>query len=337
MENGNINHNIDDIISSYLSGNITANDEKMLKQWIDESPENKHYFLQQQEIWTSYINEKEKNLYDKDKAYDRFQMRVNEATEDSHKRLYHIPKIWRYAAVIAVMIGITYFAYDQGSEKVKRAFADIQVEAPMGSHTKLYLPDGTMVWLNAGSKMVYSQGFGVDDRRVTLEGEAYFEVKHEEDLPFTVESKNLKVKVLGTKFNFQDYKDDSEAIVTLNKGRIQLSNLLNKEDDIILSPDQRIVLDKSNGSMKKENTTAANAKDWVEGNLFFDEILLGDIVKRLERSYNVDIIIRNVELRNYRFYGNFTKREQNIKDVMDALSETGRIHYTMKNRTIIIY
>ena len=80
---------------------------------------------------------------------------------------------------------------------MKDTFADISVEAPLGSKTKLYLPDGTLVWLNAGSRMTYSQGFGVDNRKVELEGEGYFEVKRNEKVPFFVKTKDLQLQVLG--------------------------------------------------------------------------------------------------------------------------------------------
>ena len=79
--------------------------------------------------------------------------------------------LWRYAAIIAVILAVGCFSYWQGGVNVKDTFADISVEAPLGSRTKLYLADGTLVWLNAGSRMTYSQGFGVDNRMIELEGE----------------------------------------------------------------------------------------------------------------------------------------------------------------------
>ena len=86
-----------------------------------------------------------------------------------------------------------------GRSECKDTFADISVEAPLGSRTKLYLPDGTLVWLNAGSRMTYSQGFGVDNRKVELEGEGYFEVQRNEKLPFFVKTKDLQFAGIGNK------------------------------------------------------------------------------------------------------------------------------------------
>ena len=141
--------------------------------------------------------------------------------------------LWRYAAIIAVILAVGCFSYWQGGVNVKDTFADISVEAPLGSRTKLYLPDGTLVWLNAGSRMTYSQGFGVDNRMIELEGEGYFEVRRNEKLPFFVKTKDLQLQVLGTKFNFRDYPEDHEVVVSLLEGKVELNNLLKKEKEAI--------------------------------------------------------------------------------------------------------
>ena len=231
----------------------------------------------------------------------------------------------------------SFYNYWQGEVNVKDTFADISVEAPLGSKTKLYLPDGTLVWLNAGSRMTYSQGFGVDNRKVELEGEGYFEVKRNEKVPFFVKTKDLQLQVLGTKFNFRDYPEDHEVIVSLLEGKVELNNLLRKEKEAVLAPDERAVLNKANGLLKVESVTASNASQWTDGYLFFDEELLPDIAKKLERSYNVKIHIANDSLKTFRFYGNFVRREQSIQEVLEALASTEKMQYKIEERNITIY
>lgn len=114
----------------------------------------------------------------------------------------------------------------------------------MGARTKMHLPDGTAVWLNAGSKLSYSQGFGIDNRDVRLEGESYFEVSRNENLPFCVKTKEVKVRVLGTKFNFRNYQDDNEAVVNLLEGKVSLMNGLRKMSEQYLAPGECMTLDK---------------------------------------------------------------------------------------------
>ena len=147
----------------------------------------------------------------------------------------------------------------------------------------------------------------------------------------------MQLQVLGTKFNFRDYPEDHEVVVSLLEGKVELNNLLKKEKEAFLAPDERAILNKANGLMTVDTVTASNASQWTDGYLFFDEELLPDIVKELERSYNVNIHIANDSLNKFRFYGNFVRREQSIQEVLDALASTEKIQYKIEERNITIY
>lgn len=330
---------MDELIATYLTEGLDKNALAELKAWIAASPENEDYFIQQREVWFSAVSREVASKYNKDKAFDTFKNRIGsrKQVEKAPRQEFRLSALWRYAAIIAVILAVGCFSYWQGGVDVKDTFADISVEAPLGSRTKLYLPDGTLVWLNAGSRMTYSQGFGVDNRKVELEGEGYFEVQRNEKLPFFVKTKDLQLQVLGTKFNFRDYPEDHEVVVSLLEGKVELSNLLKKEKEAFLAPDERAILNKANGLMTVETVTASNASQWTDGYLFFDEELLPDIVKELERSYNVNIHIANDSLNKFRFYGNFVRREQSIQEVLDALASTEKIQYKIEERNITIY
>lgn len=325
---------MDELIASYLNGGLDKSSLEELKKWMAASPENERYFMQRQEIWFSAIDEG-KNLYNKEKAFDAFKARV-EATQVVRKKV-HPMLLWRYVAVVALLIAFSALSFWQGGERVKDSFAQIVVEAPLGSRSKLFLPDGTMVWLNAGSRMSYSQGFGVDDRKVQLEGEGYFEVTHNQKIPFLVGTKDLQVRVVGTKFNFRNYPQDAEAVVTLEEGKVALKNLMHREREVMLAPNERVILNKIDGKMWVEKATATNALQWTMGYLFFDEEMLIDIAAELERSYHVKIKIAEDSLKGFRFYGNFVRQEQSIREVLDVLSSTGKIRYTIEDRDIILY
>ena len=333
------NKHIDELIANYLTEGLDKNALDELKTWIAASAENQQYFIRQREIWFSAVSREAASVYDKDKAFENFRNRVESQKEiqSTSRRGFSLSALWRYAAVVAVIIAVGCISYWQGEVNVKDTFADISVEAPLGSKTKLYLPDGTLVWLNAGSRMTYSQGFGVDNRKVELEGEGYFEVKRNEKIPFFVKTKDLQLQVLGTKFNFRDYPEDHEVVVSLLEGKVGLNNLLREEKEAVLSPDERAVLNKANGLLTVESVTASNASQWTDGYLFFDEELLPDIAKELERSYNVKIHIANDSLKTFRFYGNFVRREQNIQEVLEALASTEKMQYKIEERNITIY
>ena len=333
------NKHIDELIANYLTEGLDKNALDELKTWIAASAENQQYFIRQREIWFSAVSREAASVYDKDKAFENFRNRVESQKEiqSTSRRGFSLSALWRYAAVVAIIIAVGCISYWQGEVNVKDTFADISVEAPLGSKTKLYLPDGTLVWLNAGSRMTYSQGFGVDNRKVELEGEGYFEVKRNEKIPFFVKTKDLQLQVLGTKFNFRDYPEDHEVVVSLLEGKVGLNNLLREEKEALLSPDERAVLNKANGFLTVESVTASNASQWTDGYLFFDEELLSDIAKELERSYNVKIHIANDSLKTFRFYGNFVRREQNIQEVLEALASTEKMQYKIEERNITIY
>ncbi len=333
------NKHIDELIANYLTEGLDKNALDELKTWIAASAENQQYFICQREIWFSAVSREAASVYDKDKAFENFRNRVESQKEiqSTSRRGFSLSALWRYAAVVAIIIAVGCISYWQGEVNVKDTFADISVEAPLGSKTKLYLPDGTLVWLNAGSRMTYSQGFGVDNRKVELEGEGYFEVKRNEKIPFFVKTKDLQLQVLGTKFNFRDYPEDHEVVVSLLEGKVGLNNLLREEKEAVLSPDERAVLNKANGLLTVESVTASNASQWTDGYLFFDEELLPDIAKELERSYNVKIHIANDSLKTFRFYGNFVRREQNIQEVLEALVSTEKMQYKIEERNITIY
>ena len=333
------NKHIDELIANYLTEGLDKNALDELKTWIAASAEIQQYFIRQREIWFSAVSREAASVYDKDKAFENFRNRVESQKEiqSTSRRGFSLSALWRYAAVVAIIIAVGCISYWQGEVNVKDTFADISVEAPLGSKTKLYLPDGTLVWLNAGSRMTYSQGFGVDNRKVELEGEGYFEVKRNEKIPFFVKTKDLQLQVLGTKFNFRDYPEDHEVVVSLLEGKVGLNNLLREEKEAVLSPDERAVLNKANGLLTVESVTASNASQWTDGYLFFDEELLPDIAKELERSYNVKIHIANDSLKTFRFYGNFVRREQNIQEVLEALASTEKMQYKIEERNITIY
>ena len=329
---------IDELIATYLTEGLDKNALAELKAWIAASPENKNYFIQQREVWFSAVSREAASKYNKDKAFDTFKKRIGnrkEIEKTSHHG-FRLSMLWRYAAIIAVILAVGCFSYWQGGVNVKDTFADISVEAPLGSRTKLYLPDGTLVWLNAGSKIIYSQGFGVDDRRLRLEGEGYFEVMKNEEVPFEINTKELNLRVLGTKFNFRNYPDDEEVTVNLMEGKVALRNGIREMPELYLTPDEKMVLNKVTGQMVKSSTRAAKANVWINDELFFDEELLEDIAKKLMRSYNVKVEVAD-SLRNKRFYGSFGISANTIDKILDVMASTQQMNYKYENGVYILY
>lgn len=308
---------------------------KEKQQHITDRNESGLSNLTDEELWVSSAVADDTQQYDVDQAFERFRKRTG--LDQAGKQSYKWYRTWSVAAVAIVLLGlITITAYWQGSRQIQSNFSDIVVEAPLGSKTKLTLPDGSTVWLNAGSKMVYSQGFGVSDRRLAFQGEGYFEVEKNDEVPFLVQTHDVNVTVVGTKFNFRNYPEDEEAVVELLEGKVALENQLKEEAVRYLSPNEKMVLHKATGEM---DITSAKVKEvtlWTKNILLFDEDLLPDIVRKLERSYHVRIEIENEDLKQARFYGQFNQLEQNIYDVLDMLSETGKLKYHEEGKVIYL-
>lgn len=308
---------------------------KEKQQHITDRNESGLSNLTDEELWVSSAVADDTQQYDVDQAFERFQKRTG--LDQSGRQSYKWYRTWSVAAVAIVLLGlITVTAYWQGSRQIQSNFSDIVVEAPLGSKTKLTLPDGSTVWLNAGSKMVYSQGFGVSDRRLAFQGEGYFEVEKNDEMPFLVQTHDVNVTVVGTKFNFRNYPEDEEAVVELLEGKVALENQLKEDAVRYLSPNEKMVLHKATGEMDITSAKVKEATLWTENILLFDEDLLPDIVRELERSYHVQIEIENEDLKQTRFYGQFNQLEQNIYDVLDMLSETGKLKYHEEGKVIYL-
>lgn len=308
---------------------------KEKQQHITDRNESGLSNLTDEELWVSSAVADDTQQYDVDQAFERLRKRTG--LNQSGRQSYKWYRTWSVAAVAIVLLGlITVTAYWQGSRQIQSNFSDIVVEAPLGSKTKLTLPDGSTVWLNAGSKMIYSQGFGVSDRRLAFQGEGYFEVEKNDEMPFLVQTHDVNVIVVGTKFNFRNYPEDEEAVVELLEGKVALENQLKEESVRYLSPNEKMVLHKATGEMDITSTKVKEATLWTENILLFDEDLLPDIVRELERSYHVQIEIENEDLKQTRFYGQFNQLEQNIYDVLDMLSETGKLKYHEEGKVIYL-
>ena len=169
-----------------------------------------------------------------------------------------------------------------------------EVIIPAGKKSHLILEDGTSVWLNAGSKMAFPTKFDGKKREVFLDGEAYFEVAHDQDKPFFVNTENISVKVLGTKFNISAYKTDELAETVLIEGRVTVSEksvLGYMMEKAILNPNQKASYNRNNRSISVVNVQDVDISiAWIEGMFRFSQQSLHEVLNKLERYYNVQFI-----------------------------------------------
>ena len=353
------------LINRQFSKQISKEEEAVLKAWYENSAENKQvykeYYLlikglrisQNKKFFSSQIGD----------AYAGFARKTGLKQKES--RRYSVPRSWiRYAAVFAIAFGLgagSYYIARSGSSDSRLAQT---IEIPYGSKSKVTLPDGTSVWLNSGSRLSYLESFGHSNRNVSLDGEAYFEVTKNKKLPFSVLSGKVKIKVLGTKFNFKSYKEDESARVTLVEGSLNVGNIENNVRNVLLIPNQQAVINKKENRITVKNVDAKSYAMWthpkqeildvipsnvtgqptasirvpsvtIRNTLFFNEEPLSQIVRDLERAFNVKIEIKDRQLSTERFYGDF-RNDETITEILDIMAANNPLYYTIDGDEIII-
>lgn len=211
-----------------------------------------------------------------------------------------------------------------------------KVTVPNSKIFTIVLPDKSKVMLNSGSTLKYLNNFSNAKRRnVLLEGEAYFEVTKNKKLPFIVHTKDLNVKVLGTKFNVSSYQNDKNSSVFLEEGSVSInksSEGINPEKSIILKPKQRLIIQKKQLIINEVSTKKYVA--WKKRELYFKNDRFEDIVKKMERYYDMTINLKSTDLNENRYTGTFTT--ETIDEILLVFKELSNFNYTKKNNTITI-
>lgn len=230
------------------------------------------------------------------------------------------------AAMLLIVVGSVAYAF-MARQKEQYYIC----KAPDGNKTEIILPDSTHVWLNAGSSLKYSSRFNDDNRNVSLEGEAYFEVTHHDNKKFTVKTDNYDVVVKGTKFDVASYQSDPVSMVSLVKGSVELAY---EKGVIDMKPGERVVLDKNTGEFTKEKYTD-DSRAWIDNRTELDNISLIDLARVLSRQYDVKIHVQSARLANTHFAVSLRNKET-IMDVLDALQMIEPMKITRNKRDIYI-
>ena len=219
------------------------------------------------------------------------------------------------------------------SEKSKTILQNTLV-IPRGGEYSLVLSDGTKVFLNSMSKLVFPVRFSGDKREVTLEGEAYFEVHKDKQHPFVVSVNGMQINVLGTKFNVNAYQDDQNIYTTLVEGKVRINSENQQEKEWLLEPDQQAVFDKSDARVKIKNVDAKQFMQWTTGTYTFTDQSLDEIMKSLSRWYDFKYSFNDESLKSLRFEGGLNKYES-IEPILDIITRSDKVKYKVEGKEII--
>ena len=225
-------------------------------------------------------------------------------------------------------------SYDSRQEKNEKSGKVVynEIEIPRGGEFDLVLADGTQVWLNAESRLRYPVEFSGKERKVVLEGEAYFQVKKNPSLPFRVEIRNQVIEVLGTEFNVSGYKDEACVYTTLVNGKVKVAAT---DKGMTLLPGEQCVLDTGDGSMIRQQVDVDKIISWKKGKFILEEQTLEQIMQKLARWYDITVFYQNPALKNKVFKGS-VPRYAELRQVLNILEKTGEVQFHIQNRTVIV-
>lgn len=299
-----------ELLHKYFKGNTSVEEEKRILNWVDESEENRKAL------------QKERMLFDIALFTDSKKQKRERVSLGAHT-LSLLRWSARIAAAVIVVVSCGYWLKEYQYNKV----AQLQtVTVPAGQRAQITLADGTKVWLNAQSTLSYSSNFGRDDRNVALDGEAYFEVTGNKEIPFNVNTEKNQVRVVGTQFNVCAYKGSDEFTTTLIEGVVDIYAYGNKHPLVRLGTDEAFVI--RNGKHKKVHFTDYDYLRWKEGFYCFDDTPFSMLLGKLEKYYKVKIIVQNPTILNYRCTGKF-KDQDGVEHVLKVIQKDHKFTYSM--------
>jgi len=320
----------DKLITGFLRGKLNSEEEIKLLTWVKQSRKNKDLFLKRQALSEEELIRKKDPA--SNESWKRLKVKIASLSiQKSEIRLQdrQFRKILAIAAafVMGVIISSVVITFLPGGKNMQ---ALQYVTTPYGARTQFQLPDGSTVWLNSGSKLSYPSHFA-KNRKVSLEGEAFFKVQ--KGRPFIVSTKYANVRVKGTSFNVKAFQNE-DFETTLVSGSVQVKRNETGEE-ITLQPGFQVKQGKGKWASAKVETELFTS--WKEGKLIFRNEYLPEVAKSLERWYNVTIELDN-DPRLAKIYFSGIIEMESFPEVLELLKTTSPIDYTFdkKSRTLHI-
>ena len=364
--------NIENIIVRYLTGSITDCEHSVLTSWLSLSAENQQLFDQVREIWLASKQNSKKFQFDSRSAFERFKKKTIQNNQKpklrntNNRHLITISYRWAVAVVLFAIVGGALFyglLQKQAIDSIATAYQEITV--PYGARSKVLLPDGSFITLNAGTTLRYNVDFGKEHRNLWLDGEGYF-VVNKSTTPFIVHSGTVQIKALGTQFNVRAYSSENNIETTLVEGKVSISNVGDQSEqgeELTLLPNQKLIVSK-NGSKRetgvnlqeKEEKLLTNHQAHKSSAISVNEIIkqekidplpdiswkdnewviyresLEQLAVKLERRHNITIVFKDEHLKSFRYNG--TLPDESLEQVLDVMSMVSPITYSVKGKVV---
>lgn len=359
------------LFSKKLSGEATIAETQELEVLITKHPEWQLAIQNLEDLW-KHQPSKEDITHEED-AYLLHLHRMTEKNipfgEGPDKFPAGVPKniwlkwYWIAAASLVVLVtSLFFFRKNSSAANQPLAIKEVnEISTQPGSKSKIQLPDGTTVLLNAGSSLTYGKEYGRELREVNLEGEGFFDVQKNKEVPFIIHTSDINIKVLGTVFNVKAYPEDKKTETSLIRGSIEVTIKNRPNDKIILSPSEKLVVENNRAAITKDRLKEAKEVlppnlqtlvsvnkinysridssiaeiQWTENKLVFRDQAFTDLAADMQRWYNVKIDITDPVLAEARLTGIF--ENETIEQALEALKISTAFRYDKKGNNIIIH
>lgn len=303
-----------EILFRYIDGSATEQEIEQVVRWLDTDERNMQEYLLLRKaydisLWntTDYQHSENTNKTGKPKA----------------KAFQIFREALKVAAMLAIMLGAYHFIFSEWLIPTEAPNYQT-IFTPEGQRAELTLSDGTKVWLNAKSTLIFPDKFSGEERSVKLVGEAYFDVTHNENKQFVVETQDYKVKVLGTEFNVRSYPNLGLFETSLIEGSVKISSI-EDIDQLTMSPGDIIYSEK--GSLTRTSMEDYDMLAWKDGVLSFKDIQLKEILDKLSLYYDVEFTIKNKSVLEDRYTGKFWIKD-GVEQVLRVLHMYNKFSYT---------
>lgn len=317
------------LIQKYINGECTPDEIAAVHEWYDsfEGEQNPMDLLstdQQLQLKKRLISRIRTNIISLDK----------ESGTLAHKKFLSPALIYSLsgiAATVLLVIGIVFFKYDFSHPPTT---TNIVVVNMTKSIQKISLEDGSIVWLNPGSRIEYPKKFKAAQRNVQMKGEAFFEVTHNKNRPFTIYSDNLVTRVWGTSFRIRAYENDP-AEVSVVTGKVSVRLQQQEGSEVMLLPNQKATYLKKTNLLKKEAEQKTSVmRIWKKTTLSFDNAPIKDVIKALNTTFGVHISSTDEKLLNYALKADFT--DQSLPSILEMLEKSLDLQYEINDKEIIL-
>lgn len=308
-----------EILYKFFDGQASAEEKEAVRSWLEASPDHEKELFREREFFDAMILSGNRRQGVQAKRFHGFFRKI--AREAG-----------KIAAVVAIVVACGSYFYQWEMRKVAGATNTITV--PAGQRVNLTLPDGTNVWLNANSEMRYPAVFSKEERKIVLDGEAYFEVTHNAHKPFIVQTSKCNVEVLGTKFNVEAYSNSADFCTSLMEGSVKVWSKLNPAEKLVLSPNHQTSL--VDGHLQTKLITDFDLFRWKEGLICFRNMNFNELMVRFEKCYGIHIVIENEKLNRYVCSGKF-RISDGIDKALRILQKDAGYRFVRSKDDSIIY